>query len=89
MNMNTENKNDNKKLIIYILIALVVIGGLVGIILKVGKNREMRAIDSFEKCAEKYPVQASYPAKCLTPDGRQFVQKLTEKEQENLLPMEY
>lgn len=34
--------------------------------------QQIAAIDTFEKCAAKYPVMTSYPEQCRTPDGRIF-----------------
>jgi len=43
-------------------------------------------IQSFEDCAKKYPVMESYPAQCNSPDGRHFVQTLTDEEKKSLIP---
>lgn len=34
-------------------------------------------ITSFEECAKQYPVLASYPAQCKTPDGKSFTRDLS------------
>lgn len=34
-------------------------------------------ITNFEQCADAgYPIQESYPARCVTPDGQAFTQPL-------------
>lgn len=34
------------------------------------------SINSFEDCAALYPVQESYPERCLTPDGKSFTRDI-------------
>lgn len=44
-------------------------------------------INSFEDCQKAgYPVTKAYPGKCSTPDGRSFIQELSEEEKEGLKP---
>lgn len=43
-------------------------------------------INSFEDCAKLYPVMESHPTQCNTPDGRHFVQELSEEEKRRLVP---
>ena len=49
-------------------------------------QQKVNSINSFEDCAQYYPVMESYPAQCNTPDGRHFVQELSEEEKEKLKP---
>jgi len=37
-------------------------------------NRQIKRINSFEECASKYRVYENYPAECLTPDHRLFIE---------------
>lgn len=41
-------------------------------------SQEIKSIDSFEKCAKKYAVAESYPRQCWTPDGKHFVESISE-----------
>ncbi len=40
-------------------------------------NDIIKSINSFESCGKYYPVMESYPAQCVTPDGRHFIQPTT------------
>lgn len=51
-------------------------------------QQKLQNINSFEECAKYYPVMESYPAKCNTPDGRHFVQELSDEETKKLQPPE-
>lgn len=35
------------------------------------------SVNSFDECAQHYPVMESYPAQCNTPDGKHFVQEVS------------
>lgn len=48
-------------------------------------QQQLAAINSFNDCAKKYPVMESYPAQCNTPDGRHFVQELSDEERQKLV----
>lgn len=48
---------------------------------------KVKSVNSFDDCAKYYPVMESYPAQCNTPDGRHFVQQLSEGEKEKLKPV--
>lgn len=50
------------------------------------KQQVAKSINSFDSCAKFYPVMESYPAQCNTPDGRHFVQQLSEEEKKKLIP---
>lgn len=39
------------------------------------------AVSTFEECARYYPVMESYPAQCVTPDGKHFVQAIHEPQE--------
>ncbi|MBI2593996.1 hypothetical protein HYW44_05135 [Candidatus Daviesbacteria bacterium] len=48
---------------------------------------ESKTINSFEDCQKAgYPATKSYPATCSTPDGKHFIQELSEEEKEGLKP---
>ncbi len=44
-------------------------------LLLVEKNSELE-VTNFEDCSQKYPVMESYPASCITPDGKRFTQNI-------------
>ena len=50
------------------------------------KQQKSKQINSFEDCAKYYPVMESYPEQCNTPDGKHFVQELSEEEKKKLMP---
>lgn len=75
---------------VFILIGLIVtllIGGA-GYFIYQNNFQNIRNINSFEDCAKYYPVMESYPAQCNTPDGRHFVQELSEEEKKKLNTIE-
>lgn len=38
------------------------------------RNTVDSSIDSYQKCADAgYPIQESFPTRCVTPDGKSFV----------------
>lgn len=41
-----------------------------------GSDNPVVSINSFEECAAVYPVQESYPERCLTPDGKSFTRDI-------------
>lgn len=44
-------------------------------------------VNNFEDCIRAgYPSLLSYPGQCNTPDGRHFVQELSEEEKKKLIP---
>lgn len=72
-----------------VLIMLIIL--IIGIALASGafifnQNQKAASISSFDECAKLYPVMESYPAQCNTPDGRHFVQELSEEEKQKLIP---
>ena len=52
------------------------------------EKQKVSSINSFEECSKLFPVMESYPEQCNTPDGRHFVQELSEEEKEKLVPPE-
>ncbi len=50
------------------------------------QQQKVKAINSYEECAKVYPILMSYPGQCNTPDGRHFVQQLSEEEKKKLQP---
>ncbi len=50
-------------------------------------QHQLRSVTDFESCAKLYPVLASYPGQCNTPDSRHFVQELSKEEQKRLMPL--
>ncbi len=62
---------------IYILVALALIAGVFYITLDRTKTQEKKEILSFEDCAATTNiVMESYPRKCMTEDGRTFVEEI-------------
>lgn len=72
--------------LIIVLIGLVVLTGLIYGGYAYFQQQKIKQIDSFEECAKEYPVMESYPAQCNTPDGRHFVQELSDEEKQKLVP---
>lgn len=70
---------------IFLVLFLIVGVAIVSAVLIFDQNRKA-AVNSFEECAKLYPVMESYPAQCNTPDGKHFVQELTEEEEQRLVP---
>lgn len=66
---------------IIIIIAVVIFAAIVGYFIGTRQTffqEPAREINSFEECAKAgYPVGESYPRQCWTPDGRNFVEKIT------------
>lgn len=72
--------------IIYSIIAIIVLVGLLYVLGNVGffdnltkespllPNQKTGTIHSFETCVEAgYPVMESYPMRCITPEGQEFI----------------
>jgi hypothetical protein len=69
-----------KKLIILIIIALFITLFLTAGVFLI-QQKELRSINSFLDCKKKgYPVQESYPERCVLPSGKSF----TNPEQESV-----
>ncbi len=60
-------------LIIILIIALALLGGMFYFFPPEGKTPE---ITTFEECAAKYPVMESYPEQCVTPGGAHFTRDI-------------
>lgn len=58
-----------------ILIVIVILLGI-AFVLDSFQDERVRSVDSFEECADLYPVMESYPRQCRTPDGRHFVEEI-------------
>lgn len=69
-----------------VLIGLIILAGLAYGGYSYFQQQKIKNINSFEGCAKLYPVMESYPAQCNTPDGRHFVQELTDEEKKKLVP---
>lgn len=69
-------------------LVIVVVLALVGVVAYVSKfiGSPHAVVKSFGDCAKYYPVMESYPAQCRTPDGRLFVQELTDEEEDRIKP---
>lgn len=68
--------------LVFFLVFFVLLGGIYYL-----KNKAIQSINSFEDCARAgYPVLLSYPGQCNTPDGRHFVQQLTDEEKKKIVP---
>ena len=67
---------------------VLIVSALVGFLAY--QNKKLKnlppQVSSYDECAniEGSIIQESYPAICVTPDGRRFVQQLSEEEQKNL-----
>lgn len=63
----------------YIFITLIIIAlGIVGVLLfDVGRAPSTDiVVNSFEECAAHYPIQESYPRRCVTPTGESFIESV-------------
>lgn len=72
--------------LVIVLIILVILAGLVYGGYSYFQQQKIKGINSFEECGKYYPIMESYPAQCNTPDGRHFVQELSEEEKQKLVP---
>lgn len=52
------------------------------------QKQQKAAVNSFEDCAQYYPVLESYPEQCNTPEGRHFVKELSEEQKKKLEPLQ-
>jgi hypothetical protein len=61
----------------YTLIAVILIclAGVTYLFYSKEESQDYSSINSFEKCAEIYPVMESFPERCATPDGRSFTKE--------------
>jgi hypothetical protein len=77
-----------------IFAAFIIIVALVGVFLFVGKpatpGTSSGTITSFDECVKAgYPIKESYPAQCMTPDGKNFVQDIgNAQEKANLIVLD-
>jgi hypothetical protein len=76
---------NNKGLFIRVGVILLAVAGL--LVYRIYGAQRYAGITSFEECAKAgLPVMESYPARCTTPDGRSFTEKLTPEEQVRTSP---
>lgn len=61
----------HKKLII-VVVVLIAVAIAVFAVFQIREKNLITQIDSFDECAEKYPVLDSYPPRCLVPGGNSF-----------------
>lgn len=73
----------NRK-ILFPLFTIILFGVLAYYWPQVMHRPNTNRIDSFESCANRYPVMESYPAQCNTPDGKHFVQSITSDERNKI-----
>ena len=66
------------KWVIMILLASIIITATVLFVVFTKNKYDTNKIDSFDKCAAKYPIMKSYPAKCQTPDGKLFIESIND-----------
>lgn len=64
-----------QKFVLWLLGLIIVAGGLF-LFLYPAKETPPVSVNSFEECAEHYPVLESYPAQCNTPEGKNFVEDI-------------
>ncbi len=72
---------------VIILSLLLIVGvAVASAVFVFDQSNKASSVNSFEDCAGLYPVMESYPAQCNTPDGKHFVQELTQEEKRGLVP---
>ena len=67
-----------KKIYVIIFVFAVVVVGLLAWKYSLEPKYAI-TIANFEDCAKIYPVMESYPAQCRTPDGRLFIQVISDE----------
>lgn len=74
--------------VLIVIIVLLSLGAAGFFAYRYMQQKQQAAITTFEACTKTSGsmVQTSYPATCVTRDGRRFTQPLTDEEQQNLLP---
>lgn len=67
-----------KKLLVVLIIVLVLLSLVVIALQRFKKTDKPNvAVNSFQECVEAgFPVMESYPARCITPEGKSFVQEI-------------
>jgi len=74
----------SKSLLIGLIIGALAVGAVCYTLIKkepVATAVDETTITSFEKCAEVFPIQESYPARCVTAGGKSFTQEIGNGEQ--------
>lgn len=67
-----------KKIILFLIILIILIIWSV-VFFYSAEEKNLDSIKSFEDCEKQgYPVKESYPRQCMTPDGRNFVEEVSE-----------
>ncbi len=72
--------------IIIALIGLIILVGVSGGGYILYQQQKLKSITDYESCSKHYPVLLSYPGQCNTPDGRHFIQQLSDEEKKKLIP---
>lgn len=73
--------------IILVMFLLLGIAAASGYFIFYQSQHQLKFINTFEDCQNAgYPVGESYPAQCWTPDGKRFVEELSEEEKKKLIP---
>jgi len=68
------------KLLKWAVLLVIVLGIVYGIYLLIDSKSDKNITD-FTSCARKYPVMESYPARCMTKDGRSFTQPINNSDE--------
>ena len=62
-----------KKNIVFVTFAIIAVLFVVLTLIMMQRGGVELTIDSYQKCADAgYPIQESFPARCVTPDGKSF-----------------
>ena len=72
--------------VIFVIVGILILAGICFGGYVFYQQKKLASISDFESCAQYYPVMTSYPGQCNTPDGRHFVQELSEEEKKKLIP---
>ncbi|KKU83399.1 hypothetical protein A2973_04530 [Candidatus Gottesmanbacteria bacterium RIFCSPLOWO2_01_FULL_49_10] len=87
------NSKPKNHIFIWIMAGLTILGIGITVGLFLGKTLKnpftpKQSISSYEQCleAKNSILQESYPATCITANGKRFTQPLTDEEKQNLLP---
>ncbi len=84
-NLKIEPMFKISKISIYLIIIFILLASAGAVFYF--KQQKIKKISNFEQCGQAgYPILESYPAQCRTPDGRIFVQELTDEEKAKLKP---
>jgi flagellar basal body-associated protein FliL len=68
-----------KRIILIIAVIVVFIGAAAYFVLRHKQSSQQPVITNFQECVRAgYPVGESYPRQCWTPDGKHFVEDITQ-----------